>query len=72
VGLSAVAELGSAIDSGTPLAIVHASDEASLAQALLAVRAAFTVTATSGDLPATIRESIVFNASAGDACAVPC
>jgi thymidine phosphorylase len=43
VGLTGIASLGQAMQSGEPLAFVHARDEQGLAQASRAVMAAMTI-----------------------------
>ncbi|MFU9137194.1 thymidine phosphorylase [Erwinia tasmaniensis] len=47
VGLSEVAPLGAAVDSQQPLAVIHASSEASWQEAAAAVKAAITLSETS-------------------------
>ncbi len=44
VGLSAIARLGDKIDTKTPVAMVHASDDVKADRAVKAVQRAFTVT----------------------------
>ncbi|PKM03728.1 MAG: thymidine phosphorylase, partial [Gammaproteobacteria bacterium HGW-Gammaproteobacteria-5] len=43
VGLGEFAQLGDAIESGQPLALVHARDHAAAQRAIAAVQAAFTI-----------------------------
>ena len=43
VGLGAFAQLGDAIESGQPLAVIHARDQATAQRAIAAVQAAFTI-----------------------------
>lgn len=55
VGLSCLAERGQALTADTVLARVHAADPASLAEAVAAVRAAFTLGDTPPEMPLLIR-----------------
>ncbi|MBI3286134.1 MAG: thymidine phosphorylase [Burkholderiales bacterium] len=58
VGLSRIAEVGQLLDSATPLALVHASDEAALEQASAALRAAFHCSASAPAKPPQILECL--------------
>lgn len=58
VGLSDVAELGATVGPDQPLAIVHASDRASLARAAAEIRAAYELSEQAPALPPLIHERV--------------
>jgi thymidine phosphorylase len=67
VGLTELVEVGSAVVKGQPLAMVHAANAESAAQAVRELQAAYRVTDMRGETPSTATPLVYQHVSAKDA-----
>jgi thymidine phosphorylase len=58
VGVNELVKIGECVETGAPLAVIHANDEAALAEAQTMLAQAITIGDTPGPVPRLIAETI--------------